>query len=383
MASYAYVTDRLIAMSMPIAGESGEHVAPTAAAAAAAAPSGQLAPQLPGAGGNSVVLPRPSFDAVRAALLAAHGASHVVVVNASEQPYAYGELGGAVLELGARGHPALPLAQLCHACVVLDTWLAAAPRNVAAVHCRTGRGRTNAILACYLVWCGRVKNTAEALLLLSRRRGLPLPALFLPSQRRFVGYFDALLRRGAPPQPMPLVLRRIVVGALPAFTRVLNDSATGYSAGLRPVVIVRRFALPFLTPAAILALSPHPQSLDLDTGVLPCLLLTRSFALLVPVGLLCGAAVAYPLSMSTVSARNASGHGACFPRVGAQGGTRALQFRMGHDVRKLGTRGSGYGVGWRQRRRRGWWQRRRRQPAALCSDERHAGVGRRAGGRDL
>jgi hypothetical protein len=84
--TYAYVTDRLIAMSMPIADDDP----PAAAAAGGKAPSGQLAAQLPGAGGNSAVLPRPAFSAVRAALLAAHGASHFVVINASELPYAYG-----------------------------------------------------------------------------------------------------------------------------------------------------------------------------------------------------------------------------------------------------------------------------------------------------
>lgn len=39
-------------------------------------------------------------------------------------------------------------------CTSIESWLLADPKNVAAVHCLTGRGRTSTVLACYLAWVG-------------------------------------------------------------------------------------------------------------------------------------------------------------------------------------------------------------------------------------
>ena len=39
-------------------------------------------------------------------------------------------------------------------CTSIESWLVADPKNVAAVHCLTGRGRTSTVLACYLAWVG-------------------------------------------------------------------------------------------------------------------------------------------------------------------------------------------------------------------------------------
>lgn len=61
---------------------------------------------------------------------------------------------GKVLEFRFPGHPAPPLGMLFKMCTSIESWLLADPKNVAAVHCLTGRGRTSTVLACYLAWVG-------------------------------------------------------------------------------------------------------------------------------------------------------------------------------------------------------------------------------------
>lgn len=61
-----------------------------------------------------------------------------------------------VLEFRFPGHPAPPLGMLFKMCTSIESWLLADPKNVAAVHCLTGRGRTSTVLACYLAWVGEM-----------------------------------------------------------------------------------------------------------------------------------------------------------------------------------------------------------------------------------
>lgn len=61
-----------------------------------------------------------------------------------------------VLEFRFPGHPAPPLGMLFKICTSIESWINADDKNVAAVHCLTGRGRTSTVLACYLAWVGEV-----------------------------------------------------------------------------------------------------------------------------------------------------------------------------------------------------------------------------------
>lgn len=66
-----------------------------------------------------------------------------------------------VLEFRFPGHPAPPLGMLFKMCTSIESWLLADPKNVAAVHCLTGRGRTSTVLACYLAWVGERESPRE------------------------------------------------------------------------------------------------------------------------------------------------------------------------------------------------------------------------------
>ena len=55
-------------------------------------------------------------------------------------------------------------------CCDVARWLSRDPDNVAAVHCKAGKGRTGLMLACYLLHAGAVETADEALMAFGSRR---------------------------------------------------------------------------------------------------------------------------------------------------------------------------------------------------------------------
>ncbi|CAM9955531.1 unnamed protein product, partial [Ectocarpus sp. 13 AM-2016] len=121
-----------------------------------------------------------------------------------------------VLEFRFPGHPAPPLGMLFKMCTSIESWLLADPKNVAAVHCLTGRGRTSTVLACYLAWVGEVSAPSEALEHVASCKGVAMERLTIPSQRRYLSYFSSVME-GVRPRSEPLLLRRVIMNTIPTF----------------------------------------------------------------------------------------------------------------------------------------------------------------------
>lgn len=69
-----------------------------------------------------------------------HG-SHFMIWNVSEEVYDYSYFGHQVLEYKFPGHPSPPLGLLFKICASVKSWLDADEKNVAVIHCITGKGR--------------------------------------------------------------------------------------------------------------------------------------------------------------------------------------------------------------------------------------------------
>jgi len=139
-----------------------------------------------------------------------------MVWNVSEEPYDYSLFSDQVLEYKFPGHPAPPLGLLFKICTAVESWLDADTKNIAVVHCLTGKGRTAALTACILTWIGEFSSPIEALQYVSDRKCIPVDYLTIPSQRRYVQYFSNMLD-GVKPRPEPLLLRRIILHTIPVF----------------------------------------------------------------------------------------------------------------------------------------------------------------------
>lgn len=80
-------------------------------------------------------------------------------------------------------------------CASVDAYFAEDPSNVVGIHCKAGKGRTGTMIAAYLLHSGICTSAEEALNMFGRERTHDNKGVTIPSQIRYVHYYEALLRR--------------------------------------------------------------------------------------------------------------------------------------------------------------------------------------------
>jgi protein-tyrosine phosphatase len=139
-----------------------------------------------------------------------------LVWNLSEMEYDGSVLNDQVMTFSFPGSPSPPLGLLLKLLVSMENWMKADDRNVAVVHCLTGKGRTSTVMAAFLCWMGEAgfADVNQALEYIARCKKISPDGLTIPSQRRYASYFKNMLDGVRPSQP-PLLLRRIIMSEAP------------------------------------------------------------------------------------------------------------------------------------------------------------------------
>lgn len=171
------------------------------------------------------ITPDRKLAAVGQLLQRRHGGRYMVW-NLSEVEYESSVLDDQVLVYKFPGSPSPPLGLLLKLLLSMESWLKADERNVAVLHCLTGRGRTSTVLAAFLCWTGEAgfNDVNGALKYIARCKRVSVDALTIPSQVRYVSYFANMLDGVRPSQP-PLLLKRIIMSEAPKFGKRVVDSS--------------------------------------------------------------------------------------------------------------------------------------------------------------
>lgn len=92
-------------------------------------------------------------------------------------------------------HPP-PLEIVARFCKSIDEYLRKDSRNVVGIHCKAGKGRTGTLICAYLLHTKACHSAVEALAFFGERRTHNGKGVTIPSQRRFVYYFEHLVKTG-------------------------------------------------------------------------------------------------------------------------------------------------------------------------------------------
>jgi len=172
------------------------------------------------------ITPDRKLSAIVHLLQKRHGPTNYMIWNLSELDYDYSFLEDQVLSYKFPGSPSPPLGLLLKILMGMESWLKADSKNVAIVHCLTGRGRSSSTVAAFLCWIGEAgfgdsgekSPTRRALEYISKCKNIKggMDVLTIPSQRRYMNYFENMMDEIRPSQP-PLLLKRIIMSEAPKF----------------------------------------------------------------------------------------------------------------------------------------------------------------------
>lgn len=114
-----------------------------------------------------------------------------------------------------------PIEMMREFCEDVDSCLSRDPRNVVAVHCHAGKGRTGTMICAYLLY-KRMFNVAErAIEFFESKRLLPGFKAMHPSQMRYVRYFSRLVRERFIYAAKPLMLLAVHFSECPVVNGLL------------------------------------------------------------------------------------------------------------------------------------------------------------------
>ena len=120
----------------------------------------------------------------------------------------------------ATDHNPCPIKLILEFCIDICLYLTKNPTAVAAVHCKAGKGRTGVMICSYLIFSGLCKSSEIAFRYYARIRTKNNTGVTIPSQKRYIKYFETFLQANFCP-PYIYLIPKIIKSH---FTHLLIDN---------------------------------------------------------------------------------------------------------------------------------------------------------------
>lgn len=105
-------------------------------------------------------------------------------------------------------------------CEDVKKWLGENSNNVAAIHCKAGKGRTGVMVCSYIIHAALCDNAIAALNLYAERRTKDNKGVTIPSQRRYVHYYEKLIKSNIEYHATAIFIESIITKPMPIRRKV-------------------------------------------------------------------------------------------------------------------------------------------------------------------
>mmetsp|Transcript_6532 Transcript_6532/g.14121 ORF Transcript_6532/g.14121 Transcript_6532/m.14121 type:complete len:330 (-) Transcript_6532:371-1360(-) len=133
---------------------------------------------------------RNRMSTVQAFFNKRHPAPHHLIINLCEERGYEESKFGNCCHFPFYDHNPCPFPMIIDSCNKISNFLNENPRNVVGVHCKAGKGRTGLIISSWLIFAKICANANDALRYFAEKRTIDGKGVTIPSQIRYVHYFD-------------------------------------------------------------------------------------------------------------------------------------------------------------------------------------------------